>query len=142
MTWGWALENHALSSMFTLKDSLVREHRPVNEGPGCSPIVTSFHQVSARECSRGRQNFLERGSLVSWGRHSEWVTDVCGLVGGLALCWPVGVRERGEWEKTRVPPEFWLSGRVDTEGLPHTLLHVAPCRIFYWFAGASLIQPK
>jgi hypothetical protein len=29
--------------------------------------------------------------------------------------------ERGEWEKTRVLPEFLCSGLADSEGLPHTL---------------------
>ena len=32
----------------------------------------------------------------------------------------VGVGERGEWERTHVPPEFWCSGRADVGGLPHT----------------------
>lgn len=42
-----------------------------------------------------------------------------------ALLWG---REHGgkrEWEKTRVPPEFWCSGPADAEGLLHAF-HVAP----------------
>ena len=36
-------------------------------------------------------------------------------------CWAVGVGEKREWEKTRVPPEFRCSGWSDMEGLPLAL---------------------
>jgi hypothetical protein len=40
-------------------------------------------------------------------------------------CKAVGVGERGEWERTRVPPEFRCSGQADEGGLPHAF-HTAP----------------
>ena len=46
---------------------------------------------------------------MSVGNFSTWVCE------GL---WVWG--ERGKWERTRVPPEFWCSGWVDLRGL-HTL---------------------
>ena len=30
-----------------------------------------------------------------------------------APLWALGVRERGEWKRTRIPPDFWCSGRED-----------------------------
>ena len=39
----------------------------------------------------------------------------------------------GQWEKTRVPPEFQCSGQADTGGLPHDF-HEAQVSVWLWEA--------
>jgi hypothetical protein len=49
-------------------------------------------------------------------------------------CGAMGVGKRGEWERTRIPPEFRCSGRLDAGGLLHAF-HVAPVGV--WLCEAT-----
>jgi hypothetical protein len=46
----------------------------------------------------------------------------------------VGVGKRGEWERTRVPPEFWCSGWENVGGLLQAYLMA---RVGVWLCEAT-----
>ena len=53
------------------------------------------------------------------------ITGVKGTGGKAVSCGAMGVGERGEWERTRILPEFQCSWWADVGGLPNGF-HTAP----------------
>ena len=63
-------------------------------------------------------------SLIHRRYRDTEAIPILGLLKPIVQCRAVGVGERGEWERTRVLPEFRCSGPVDTGGLWHAF-HMA-----------------
>jgi hypothetical protein len=114
------------------------------------PEVACFHSFcwSSRLQSFSLHNNKSGSPLLSTSHPSTffpdpslpphlWLLSSLSQVGLIHLCGAAGVGERGEWDKIRVPPDFWCSGWADVKGLMHTF-HAA--RVGVWLCEATKPQ--